>query len=338
MATKRQPVERSDEIEKFMRRWYQATVDGDLDTIAEAISDDPGVTFVGTDADEWWEGKEKCVAMYRTQIAEADSESFIINLRPGVLACFESGTIGWCYDNPTVTTPYGEEIEGRLTAVLHLEGMSWRVVHLHGSFGQPNAETFGKVFTTNIDMIADSIDNERPDLSALAIGDGTVTIVFTDIEASTEIAERLGNRGYVDLLRWHDDIVRELAAASNGTVVKSQGDGYMLVFTSASSALEFSSRLCDRSSAGYLGQPVRVRIGLNSGDVVRERDDFFGRAVTVAARVAGQAQGGEVLLTELVAALVAGSDQFTFGPLRVATLKGFDGEFALRPLVLGAPH
>lgn len=74
MATKRQPVERSDEIEKFMRRWYQATVDGDLDTIAEAISDDPGVTFVGTDADEWWEGKEKCVAMYRTQIAEADSE------------------------------------------------------------------------------------------------------------------------------------------------------------------------------------------------------------------------------------------------------------------------
>jgi adenylate cyclase len=64
-----------------------------------------------------------------------------------------------------------------------------------------------------------------------------VTIAFTDIEASTEMNARLGDRRWIELLRWHDDIVRKEVEGRSGTVVKAQGDGYMLAFTSASQAL-----------------------------------------------------------------------------------------------------
>jgi class 3 adenylate cyclase len=77
---------------------------------------------------------------------------------------------------------------------------------------------------------------------------------------------------------------------------------------------------------------VRVRIGVNSGEVIKDRDDFFGHAVVVASRVAAQALGGETLATDLVAGLVAGDERFRFGDARAAELKGLNSEFLLRPL------
>jgi class 3 adenylate cyclase len=115
--------------------------------------------------------------------------------------------------------------------------------------------------------------------------------------------------------------------------VKSAGDGYMLAFGSASHALQCARGIQSASIPGFHGQPVRVRIGVNSGEVIKDRDDFYGHAVVVAARVAAHALGGETLVTELVAGLVAGDDRFNFGPPRSAELKGLDGEFSLLPLL-----
>jgi len=71
----------------------------------------------------------------------------------------------------------------------------------------------------------------------------------------------------------------------------------------------------------------------NCLSIIREGEDFYGHAVTVAARVAAQARGSETLVTDLVSGLVAGVDRFEFGPPREEALKGLKGTFVLRPVM-----
>jgi len=80
------------------------------------------------------------------------------------------------------------------------------------------------------------------DLRAISAPDGTVTIVFSDIESSTALLERLGDTEFMQMLAWHDRIVRTTAEEHRGFVVKSEGDGFMLAFPSAASALRAASR------------------------------------------------------------------------------------------------
>ena len=315
-----------------MRRFYRALIVGDAEAVDGAFGQDPSVLAIGTDAAEWWSGWSVVTQMLRTQFEEADGDSFATDIRPGLLECFEEGSVGWCQDNPIVVMPDGSEFNSRLTLVLHVEGLAWKILQLHFSFGIANEATFGKTYTTNLNAIADSVSEERPDLSGVASPDGTVTIVFTDVEASTEINERLGDRRWIDLLRWHDGVVRGVAGQHGGTVVKSQGDGYMLAFGSASHALDFCLEVQEATRAGFEGEVVRVRIGVNTGDAIRDGDDFFGHAVTVAARVASHAHGEETLVTDLVAGLVAGAKRFEFGSPLHAELKGLAGTFGLRAL------
>ena len=87
------------------------------------------------------------------------------------------------------------------------------------------------------------------DLGAQTSPDGAVTLLFSDIEGSTEIMERLGDRQWLDVLRDHDEIIRAQARSHEGTVVKSQGDGFMLAFSSAHAALQCAIEL-ERAFAG----------------------------------------------------------------------------------------
>jgi class 3 adenylate cyclase len=75
------------------------------------------------------------------------------------------------------------------------------------------------------------------------------------------------------------------------------------------------------------GEPVRVRMGLHNGEAIRERDDFFGRNVVVAARIAAQARGGEVLVSAPLRELVDGAGDIDFGEPRELTLKGLQGTY-----------
>jgi hypothetical protein len=111
------------------------------------------------------------------------------------------------------------------------------------------------------------------------------------------------------------------AAAHRGFVVKSLGDGFMIAFPSASEAIRCARTVRDSASDGWEGNRVSIRAGIHSGDAVREVDDFFGHAVTVAARVAALAQGGEILVTRVVRDLVQGGS-FAFDHVRSASLKG----------------
>ncbi|GGL02244.1 adenylate/guanylate cyclase domain-containing protein [Nocardia jinanensis] len=182
---------------------------------------------------------------------------------------------------------------------------------------------------SSIEDLAGWAQVERPDLARLTAG-GDVVIAFSDIEGSTALNERLGDRAWVALLGRHDRLIRRLVAGHGGHIVKSQGDGFMIAFGDAEQAVRCGLRV--QGAIGTVAAPVarvRVRIGIHSGRSVRRGDDLFGRNVAMAARVAGQAHGGEILVSEEVRDAVAGRPDITVTAAREAELKGFSGTYQL---------
>jgi class 3 adenylate cyclase len=161
---------------------------------------------------------------------------------------------------------------------------------------------------------------------------GVCTILFTDVEGSTALTQRLGDVKAREVLRVHERIVREALRAHGGAEVKAMGDGFMASFSSATRALEcaiamqrafaeHNAQVGAQSAAGRT--PLHVRIGLNAGEPVAEEEDLFGTAVIVAARVAAHAEGGEILASDVVRQLVAGKG-FLFSDRGDVALRGFE--------------
>jgi class 3 adenylate cyclase len=126
-----------------------------------------------------------------------------------------------------------------------------------------------------------------------------MTFMFTDIVGSTNLAEALGDQAWERLLRWHDDVLRNLITSGGGVIVNSTGDGFFAAFTSARAALDAGIAIqralrAQRESSGFA---IAVRIGLHTADANRRGDDYSGKGVHVAARVAAHASGGEIFAT-----------------------------------------
>ncbi|MCR4513445.1 adenylate/guanylate cyclase domain-containing protein [Aeromicrobium sp. 50.2.37] len=153
----------------------------------------------------------------------------------------------------------------------------------------------------SIDDLARWADVERPDLARMASRDGTVAILFSDIEGSTALNHALGDRGWVQLLSRHDAVVNRAVSRHGGYVIKTQGDGFMVAFTDAAQAVAAAAevqRRITRARPGSRLSGVAVRIGVHQGSAVHRDGDLFGRNVAYAARVAAQAEGGEVLVSD----------------------------------------
>jgi class 3 adenylate cyclase len=197
----------------------------------------------------------------------------------------------------------------------------------------------------SIDQVAKAVQSEHPDLRKQAAPDGIVTIMFSDIEGSTEKTDRLGDKAWMDVLREHNGIVRDQIKAHGGFEVKSEGDGFMVAFQSAGKAIACAAAiqraLAERngrvgallaaSDGGGAGEEVKVRMGLHAGEVIKEGEDFFGRNVIMAARVASQAHGGEILVSSVLKGLLAGSE-VAWGESRTVALKGLSGEHEIFPV------
>lgn len=190
----------------------------------------------------------------------------------------------------------------------------------------------GSAIRSSIDDLAFWADVQRPDLASLAGPDGSIAILFSDIEGSTELNHELGDRGWVQLLAKHDRILSKAVAANDGHVIKKQGDGFMVAFaeaTHAASAARDIQRRLDRVKGGRLAD-VRVRIGAHKGPAVHRDGDLFGRNVAFAARVAAQAAGGEVLVSDAVRSSLP--DDAPITQTREAALKGIPGIHRLHVL------
>jgi class 3 adenylate cyclase len=189
---------------------------------------------------------------------------------------------------------------------------------------------------TSIDDIATSVELDRPDLRPATAPDGTVTILFSDIEDSTALTERLGDRRWHELLRQHNEIVREHLARHSGFEVKNQGDGFMLAFPSARHAVMCATDI-QRGLAAHRerhpDQPIRVRIGLHTGEAIKDHDDFFGKNVILAARIGAQANGDEILVSSLLKQLVESTGELTFDAGREIELKGLTGSYEVFPVI-----
>ena len=184
----------------------------------------------------------------------------------------------------------------------------------------------GAAVRSSIEDLADWAEVERPDLARLA-ANGKVVILFSDIEESTALNERIGDRAFVKLLGSHDKLVRRHVNSHSGHVVKSQGDGFMVAFAHPEQAVRCSIDI--QHSLSKRPNGIRVRIGIHMGKSVRRGDDLFGRNVAMAARVAGEADGGEILVSEVVRDAVSDIDDITVDDGREAELKGFSGAHRL---------
>lgn len=150
------------------------------------------------------------------------------------------------------------------------------------------------------------------------------------------MTERLGDLEAQELLRAHNTIVRHQVSAHGGFEVKSMGDGFMVAFSSARRAIQCSVAIQKAIAAHNLehaDEPVHVRIGLHTGEAVLEEEDYYGKGVILASRVADQAQGTEILVSSLLKELTESGGDIRFGDGREVELKGLSGTYRLYPVV-----
>jgi adenylate cyclase len=192
-------------------------------------------------------------------------------------------------------------------------------------------EGLGAAVRSSIEDLADWAEVERPDLARVT-PDGRVVILFSDIEESTALNERIGDRAWVKLIGAHDKLISGLVQRRSGHVVKSQGDGYMVAFARADQAVRCGidvQQALHKNAKHKRHADIRVRIGIHMGRSVRRGDDLFGRNVAMAARVAAQAVGGETLVSQPVRDALRDCDDIRFDEGRDVELKGFSGSYRL---------
>ncbi|HEX2058348.1 MAG TPA: AAA family ATPase [Actinomycetota bacterium] len=156
--------------------------------------------------------------------------------------------------------------------------------------------------------------------------EGTTTLLFTDVEGSTDLGARSGDDVARRVLRRQEEIVRAQVAAHGGVEVKSLGDGLMVAFHSARKAVACAAAIQDelqRAREASSDPLPRVRIGLNAGEVIHEDGDLFGSAVSAAARICDAAAGDEVLASEVVKVLAGAVPGVSWSERGEVALKGF---------------
>ena len=181
-------------------------------------------------------------------------------------------------------------------------------------------------FVGDSDAIIDEIENFLTGRhSSREVMRALLTLMFTDIVASTARASELGDRRWRDLLAQHDEALRREISFFGGREVKTLGDGFLAVFDGPPSR----ALRCARAVTGVARElGVEIRVGLHTGECELIDDDVGGIAVHVASRVSALAGPGEVLVSAIVAGTVVGGP-FTFNERGSHELKGVPGRWAL---------
>jgi class 3 adenylate cyclase len=146
------------------------------------------------------------------------------------------------------------------------------------------------------------------------------TLLFTDIVASTEMAERLGDRGWRQLLDSHDKAVRGLLETHRGREAGTTGDGFLATFDAPAQAIRCALAIAAASN----GLGVQDRLGVHTGEIEMAGADLRGQAVHLAARIMNAAGPGEVFVSATVKELASGAG-IDFEDRGNFALKGFAG-------------
>jgi len=153
------------------------------------------------------------------------------------------------------------------------------------------------------------------------------TIVFSDMVSSTDLVNSLGDADARDIFLQHDQIIRDKIKRYSGTELQNLGDGFMLSFESATSAIKCACAI-QKEIAQNLPQ-IHLRIGINTGEVIkREGRRPFGQAVVLASRIVSECEGGQILISDISKQLAAGG-KFSFAERGKFKPKGFDDSIKL---------
>ncbi|MFV1999930.1 MAG: nickel-binding protein [Acidimicrobiia bacterium] len=154
---------------------------------------------------------------------------------------------------------------------------------------------------------------------------GLRAIMFTDLEASTDVSVNRGDDAAMAVIHAHNEIVRDALAAHGGREVKHTGDGLMASFVSVSRAVECAISIQRKTvevAKEHPSRAARVRVGLSAGEPVTEHEDLFGATVNLAARICGYAIPSQILVSNTVRDLAIGKG-FPFTDRGPIDLKGF---------------
>jgi pimeloyl-ACP methyl ester carboxylesterase len=175
------------------------------------------------------------------------------------------------------------------------------------------------------DAITDEIEEFLTGVRSRAESDRVLaTVMFTDIVGATEKAARLGDRRWTQLLQSHHALVRRELSRYHGREIDTEGDGFFATFDGPARGIRCACAI--RDAVTTLG--IKIRAGLHTGECEAMGEKIGGIAVHLGARVAAKARPGEVLVSNTVKDLVAGSG-LLFTDRGVHTLKGIPGEWRL---------
>jgi class 3 adenylate cyclase len=168
----------------------------------------------------------------------------------------------------------------------------------------------------------------------------SLAILFTDLTASTELYERVGDLRALDLVRKHFDVLQRVIAAERGAVVKTIGDAVMASFAEPDRALAAAAAMHRQMEQLGASEALTLKIGVHVGSCVavesNKQLDFFGRTVNVAARVQAKAHAGDVVITQEVFANPAAREvaRTLFAPAveEHVQLKGIEGDVVVHRL------
>lgn len=201
----------------------------------------------------------------------------------------------------------------------------WLAEHIRGARYVEIPGTDHLMFGTNPDPLLDEIQTFLTGTRPVAEADRVLaTVMFTDIVGSTARAVELGDKQWRSLLESHQRVVRGALDTHRGVEVKTTGDGFLATFDGPARGVECARAIV----AGLRAIDVDVRIGLHTGEVERIGTDIAGVAVHIASRVESLAGAGEILVSETVKGIVAGSG-ITFDDRGDHDLKGIPDRWRL---------
>ena len=250
----------------------------------------------------------------------------------------ESGTTVTMGRSPENSIVLANQIASRRHARIWDENDVWMVEDL----GTKNGTLRNGKALTSAERLVDGDEIAVPGLTLrFQTMDATMTVVvkpttglsatrsffFADLRGFTAFTEQRGDEVAMELVGEYRRMVRAEVARTGGTEVKTEGDSFFVVFESAHRALDCAlavQKACAEYTAQNPDRPVRVGIGVNAGEPILEKGDYLGNAVNVAARLAQNAQAGEVLISDVVRALLP-TQMLPQMTLREGlTLKGID--------------
>jgi len=314
-------IKRSPELEAFVRRLWKAFAAADDAAMGNIMVTDSALRFLLSGDDEWFQGDEVVPIM-----RERSETIAMVSLEFDRLEAYEIGDFGWSACTLTTLDADGETRSFRQTGVYAIEEGIWKAVQVHTSVGVPPQDVFGVEIAESLGALVASLTPEISDeVRDVAGSKGVVTVMFTDIEGSTQLSEARGDQQWSEDIQAHFDAISLQVASNDGRIVKTLGDGSMAVFTSASGAVDAAIAI------HALDDDLRVRIGIHSGEAVAVGDDYAGIAIAKAARITSAAEGGQTLVSSATREIIDHLGYKVGKPLSVE-LKGISGTQKLFPV------